>query len=189
VVTGDWEVPATLNKTWGYKKDDNEWKTPEELTFKLVDIVSKGGNYLLNVGPTSEGLVPQPSQDNLRAVGRWLKVNGESIYGAGPSPFGPEFGKPNPDTSKKDSRGNRLFDAKTDWRCTTKPGKIFIHVIKWTPGSFELPAINGKIGKAYLLGDPARKPLTVRQKSSKVVVVLPQEAPDKMDSVFVLEVS
>ena len=189
VVTGDWEVPATLNKTWGYKKDDNEWKTPEELTFKLVDIVSKGGNYLLNVGPTSEGLVPQPSQDNLRAVGRWLKVNGESIYGAGPSPFGPEFGKPNPDTSKKDARGNRLFDAKTDWRCTTKPGKIFIHVFNWTPGSFELPAINGKIGQAYLLGDLARKPLTVRQDMSKVVVILPPEAPDKMDSVFVLEVS
>jgi alpha-L-fucosidase len=189
VVTGDWEVPATLNKTWGYKKDDNDWKTPEDLTFKLVDIVSKGGNYLLNVGPTSEGLVPQPSQDNLRAVGRWLKVNGESIYGAGPSPFGPEFGKPNPDTSKKDARGNRLFDAKSDWRCTTKPGKFFIHVFKWTPGQFELPAVNGKVAKAYFLSDPARKPVAVQQEKSKVVVTLPQEAPDKMDSVLVLEVS
>src|SRR5206468_2743285 len=65
--------------TWGYKKDDNDWKSPEDLTFKLVDIVSKGGNYLLNVGPTAEGVIPQPSQDNLRAVGRWLKVNGEAI--------------------------------------------------------------------------------------------------------------
>jgi alpha-L-fucosidase len=189
VITGDWEVPATLNKTWGYKKDDNDWKRPEDLTYKLVDIVSKGGNYLLNVGPTSEGLVPQPSQDNLRAVGRWLKVNGESIYGAGPSPFGPEFGKPNPDTSKKDARGNRLFDAKTEWRCTMKPGKLFIHVFKWTPGSFELPAVSGKIGKAYLLSDPARKPLTVQQEKTKVVVTLPQDAPDKIDSVVVLEIS
>jgi alpha-L-fucosidase len=60
VVPGDWEVPATLNKTWGFKKDDHDWKTPEDLTFKLVDIVSKGGNYLLNVGPTSEGLIAQP---------------------------------------------------------------------------------------------------------------------------------
>ena len=67
-------------------------RRPEDLTFKLVDIVSKGGNYLLNVGPTAEGLIPQPSQDNLRAVGRWLKVNGESIYGAGPTPFGEELG-------------------------------------------------------------------------------------------------
>ena len=189
VITGDWEVPATLNKTWGYKKDDNDWKSPEDLTYKLVDIVSKGGNYLLNVGPTSEGLVPQASQNNLRAVGRWLKVNGESIYGASPSPFGPEFGKPNPDTSKKDARGNRLFDAKTDWRCTTKPGKLFIHVFEWTPGLFELPAVGGKIQKAYFLSDPARKQLKVQQESSRVVVTLPQEAPDKMDSVLVLEVS
>jgi alpha-L-fucosidase len=189
VVTGDWEVPATLNKTWGYKKDDNEWKSPEDLTFKLVDIVSKGGNYLLNVGPTSEGLVPQPSQDNLRAVGKWLKLNGESIYGAGPSPFGPEFGKPNPDTSKKDSRGNRLFDAKTDWRCTTKPGKLFIHVFKWKSGAFELPAVRGTIGKAYLLSDASRKPLLVQQGALNATVMLPEKAPDAMDSVLVLEIS
>jgi len=189
VVTGDWEVPATLNKTWGYKKDDNDWKTPEDLTFKLVDIVSKGGNYLLNVGPTSEGLVPQPSQDNLRAVGRWLKVHGESIYGAGPSPFGPEFGKPNPDTSKKDARGNKLFDAKTDWRCTTKPGKLFIHIFKWTPGAFELPAVKGTVERAYLLSDPSRKSLGVKQDAGKIVVSLPNDATDKYDSVLVLEVS
>src|SRR5215208_1737252 len=71
VVQGDWEVPATLNRTWGFKKDDTEWKSPEDLTFKLVDIVSKNGNYLLNVGPTAEGVIPQASQENLRAVGRW----------------------------------------------------------------------------------------------------------------------
>ena len=93
VLKDDWEVPATLNHTWGFKKDDTDWKTPDDLTFKLVDIVSKGGNYLLNVGPTSEGVIPQASQDNLRAVGRWLKVNGEAIYGAGPTPFGDELGE------------------------------------------------------------------------------------------------
>ena len=189
VVTGDWEVPATLNKTWGYKKDDNEWKTPEDLIFKLVDIVSKGGNYLLNVGPTSEGLVPQPSQDNLRAVGRWLKVNGESIYGAGPSPFGPEFGKPNPDTSKKDARGNRLFDAKTEWRCTTQPGKIFIHLFKWTGGVFELSNVHAKVQKAYMLADPGRQSLVVTQSNDHVTVHLMENAPDNKDSVLVLEVA
>ena len=93
VLKEDWEVPATLNHTWGFKKDDTDWKTAEDLTFKLVDIVSKGGNYLLNVGPTAEGVIPQASQDNLRGVGRWLKVNGESIYGAGPTPFGAELGE------------------------------------------------------------------------------------------------
>ena len=103
VLPGDWEVPATLNHTWGFKKDDTDWKSPADLTFKLVDIVSKGGNYLLNVGPTSEGVIPQASQDNLRAVGRWLKVNGEAIYGAGPTPFGDELGAP--DAARKDKNG------------------------------------------------------------------------------------
>jgi alpha-L-fucosidase len=109
VVQGDWEVPATLNHTWGFKKDDTDWKTPEDVTFKLVDIVSKGGNYLLNVGPTSEGVIPQASQDVLRAVGQWLKVNGESIYGAGPTPFGQELGSF--DDTRKDKKGGPLFVA------------------------------------------------------------------------------
>ncbi|MCX6141931.1 MAG: alpha-L-fucosidase [Ignavibacteriales bacterium] len=189
VVREDWEVPATLNDTWGYKSYDENWKTPEDLTFKLVDIVSKGGNYLLNVGPTSEGVVPQPSQDNLRTVGRWLKVNGESIYGAGPSPFGQEFGTPNPDTSKKDTRGNRLFDAKTEWRCTTKPGKLYIHIFKWPSGQFELAGVTGNVGKAYFLADSTHKPLAVKQEKDRVSIALPPDAPDKLDSVVTLEVA
>ncbi len=77
-----WEVPATLNHTWGYRTDDHDWKSPQTVIFKLIDIVSKGGNYLLNVGPTAEGVIPQPSQDILRTVGRWLRVNGDAVYGA-----------------------------------------------------------------------------------------------------------
>jgi alpha-L-fucosidase len=124
VVKGDWEVPATLNKTWGFKKDDTDWKSPEDLTFKLVDIASKGGNYLLNVGPTSEGVIPQASQDNLREVGRWLKVNGDAIYGAGPTPFGDELGTVIPGVL--DKQGKPTYKPVTDWRCTTKPGKLYI---------------------------------------------------------------
>ena len=184
VVKGDWEVPATLNHTWGYKKDDNDWKSPEDLTFKLVDIVSKGGNYLLNVGPTSEGVIPQPSQDNLRAVGRWLKVNGESIYGAGPTPFGDELGTPNP--AVKDKQGNPGFTQKTDWRCTTKPGKLYIHLFKWPAGSFELAKVQGKVKRAHLLADKHAS-LKTKQEGDKVTVTLPASAPDKMDSVLVLE--
>ena len=121
VVNEDWEVPATINHTWGFKKDDTDWKSPADITFKLVDIVSKGGNYLLNVGPTSEGLIPQASQDNLRAVGRWLKVNGEAVYGAGPTPFGAELGAPDP--SRTDKSGKPVFVQAANWRCTTRPGK------------------------------------------------------------------
>ncbi len=142
VVSEDWEVPATLNHTWGFKKDDTDWKTPEDLTFKLVDIVSKGGNYLLNVGPTSEGVIPQQSQDNLREVGRWLKINGEAIYGAGPTPFGEELGANDP--VAKDSKGNPVFHQATDYRVTTKPGKLYVHLFKWPAGSFALSGVKGK---------------------------------------------
>ena len=186
VVHEDWEVPATLNNTWGYKSYDNDWKSPEDLTFKLVDIVSKGGNYLLNVGPTAEGVIPQPSQDNLRAVGRWLKVNGEAIYDAGTTPFGQELGTPDP-SGKKDRRGNPAFNIKMDWRCTTKPGRLYIHLFKWPAGSFELPPIKEKVTKAYMLADPQKKSLAVRQQGQNFSIALPQTAPDKTDSVLVLE--
>src|ERR1051326_5202847 len=148
VVKEDWEVPATLNDTWGFKTADTNWKSPEDLTFNLVDIVSKGGNYLLNVGPTAEGVIPQASQDNLRAVGRWLKVNGESIYGAGPTPFGAELGSPIPGAT--DKKGNPGFAEKKDWRCTTKPSKLYIHFFKWPSGSFELDKVQSKVNKAYM---------------------------------------
>jgi alpha-L-fucosidase len=178
-------VPATLNRTWGYKKDDNDWKTPEDLTFKLVDIVSKGGNYLLNVGPTAEGVIPQPSQDNLRAVGRWLKVNGEAIYGAGPTPFGDELGAY--DESKKDKNGKPLFVARTGWRCTTKPGKLYIHLFQWPAGQFELPGVKDKVRRAYLLADRRRAALKLKQDGDRLTVSLPAKAPGEIASVLVLE--
>jgi alpha-L-fucosidase len=185
VVKGDWEVPATLNKTWGFKKDDTDWKTPGDLTFKLVDIVSKGGNYLLNVGPTSEGLIPRASQDNLRTVGRWLKVNGEAIYGAGPTPFGDEMGAPDP--SRQEKNGRPAFIQATDWRCTTKPGKLYIHFFKWPAGKFELSKVTGKVTKAYLLADARHPALKVTQSGDKVTVLLPAAAPGQIASVMVLE--
>jgi len=83
----DWEVPATINDTWGFKANDHNWKSPAELVRKLVDVASKGGNYLLNVGPTAEGVIPQPSVERMRAIGRWLGANGEAIYGTQPGPL------------------------------------------------------------------------------------------------------
>src|SRR5882757_4393331 len=84
----DWETCMTMNGTWGYKSYDNKWKTTETLVHNLVDIASKGGNYLLNVGPTAEGEFPQGSIDGLKGIGAWMKVNGESIYATKASPFG-----------------------------------------------------------------------------------------------------
>src|SRR5437868_348490 len=133
-----WEVPATTNHTWGFRKDDQDWKSPGEITFKLVDIVSKGGNYLLNVGPMSNGLIPQASQDNLRTVGRWLKANGEAVYGAGPSPWGDEFGEPSA-KGTKDLRGQPLMLAHNEWRATTKPGKVYFTFFQEPRVAFDLP--------------------------------------------------
>jgi alpha-L-fucosidase len=78
-----WETPGTLNNTWGYKSYDLDWKSTEELLFWITEITSKGGNYLLNVGPTSEGLIPEKSIEQLQAIGEWMEINGESVYGTG----------------------------------------------------------------------------------------------------------
>src|SRR4051812_11106318 len=135
-----WETPATINDTWGFRKDDTNWKSPGQVAFKLVDIVSKGGNYLLNVGPTPEGIIPPASADVLLTVGRWLHANGDAIYGAGPSPFGDEFGEW---TSReaKDVRGQKLFLPHTEWRVTTKPGRLYITFFSEPRGAVEIPAM------------------------------------------------
>ncbi|MEP7322083.1 MAG: alpha-L-fucosidase [Saprospiraceae bacterium] len=78
--TNDWESCMTMNDTWGYKKNDNNWKSSEKLIKNLIDVAAKGGNYLLNVGPTAEGLIPSESVKRLEDMGAWLKINGEAIY-------------------------------------------------------------------------------------------------------------
>jgi alpha-L-fucosidase len=145
-----WETPATLNHTWGYRKDDHDWKSPHTVIFKLVDIVSKGGNYLLNVGPTAEGVIPQPSQDILRTVGRWLRVNGEAVYGAGATPFGDELGELSV-KGVKNVRGEPLFLQNVQWRYTTKPGKLFITFFDEPRAPFPIPAMKNRIRRAYHL--------------------------------------
>ena len=76
----DWESCMTMNDTWGYKKNDHNWKSTETLIHNLIDVAAKGGNYLLNVGPTSGGIIPEPSVDRLKEMGKWLKINGDAIY-------------------------------------------------------------------------------------------------------------
>jgi alpha-L-fucosidase len=78
--TLDWESCMTMNDTWGFKKNDHNWKSATVLVHNLIDVTAKGGNYLLNVGPTAEGLIPEPSVERLEETGRWLRTNGEAIY-------------------------------------------------------------------------------------------------------------
>ena len=155
-----WEVPATLNHTWGYRSDDHDWKSPQTVIFKLIDIVSKGGNYLLNVGPTAEGVVPQPSQDVLRTVGTWLRVNGDAVYGANPTPFGDELGETS-SKGAKNVRGEPLFLVNTQWRYTTRPGKLYVTFFDEPRAPFPLPAIKNRITRAYHLDGGSEVKLSV----------------------------
>ena len=184
-----WEVPATINHTWGYRTDDTDWKSPGEIVFKLVDVVSKGGNYLLNVGPTAEGVIPQASQDNLRTVGRWLKLNGEAIYGASRSPFGEEFGEYSAKSKTHD--GKPEFLARNEWRCTAKPGKLYFtlfHVERvGADGYFALPAFKNPIKAVYSLDD-SKHPYEVKTATDGTRFVNPSRfLNDTMGGVSVVE--
>jgi alpha-L-fucosidase len=187
VTPGAWETAATINDTWGYKKGDRQWKTPGDICFKLVDIVSKGGNYLLNVGPDADGVIPQPSQDILREVGAWLKVNGEAVYGAGRTPFGDELGSVLP--GPKDRRGQPPFAPKTDWRCTTKPGRMYVHFFRWPGNAFELPQGVGRVSKSFLLADPERRPLGLTVRDGRTSIALPDAPPGPLATVICVETS
>lgn len=126
-LAGNWEVCATLNHTWGYKTHDHEWKPVDNLVRTLVESASKNANYLLNIGPKADGTVPAPSVARLRSIGRWLKANGESIYGTEPSPFAHEF----------------------PWgRMTTKGRTLYLHFFSKPGRNFELRGLQVHVRRA-----------------------------------------
>ena len=181
----DWETCMTMNDSWGFKRDDNNWKSTATLLRNLCDIASKGGNYLLNVGPDSDGLIPGPSIVCLSEIGKWMGKNSEAIYGCGPTPFGDEAGKFS--NTEKDEKGNPKFISSWDWRCTTKPGKIFLLIFHWPADhKFKLSGLQSKVTKAYLLADG--KILEAKQNTTGVIISLPEEMPDNIASVVCLEI-
>jgi alpha-L-fucosidase len=165
----DWETCMTMNDTWGYKSYDDNWKSTETLIRNLVDAASKGGNYLLNVGPTSEGCIPEASVARLKEVGAWMGVNSEAIYATAASPF-----------------------KKLPWgRCTTKvlpEGTVlYLHVFTWpADGTLLVPGLKSPVEAAWLLADPAKTPLRFEARSEGVVVSVPEKAPDPVSSTIVL---
>lgn len=117
----DWETCMTMNETWGYKSYANDWKSTETLIRNLIDIASKGGNYLLNVGPKADGTFPQESIDILKEMGTWMKINGEAIYGTKASPFGLfSWGRC---TKKENGKNTTLYFSVFEW---PKDGKLLI---------------------------------------------------------------
>lgn len=160
----DWETPATINETWGFKINDQNWKSTTELIHKLVDIVSKGGNYLLNIGPTAAGDIPQPSVERLQEMGAWLAINGEAIYGARPGPIQGE-----------------------GWcRSTQKDNKLYLHILEW-PNDGKIHLAGMAASKAYLLQDGPQTLLPLTQSDSALLVTGPTTAPDPIDTVIVFE--
>lgn len=164
----DWETCMTMNETWGYKSYAHNWKSTETLVRNLIDIASKGGNYLLNVGPKADGTFPQESIDRLKQIGAWMKVNGEAIYGTKASPLAP-----------------------LAWgRCTKKEGKntttLYFSVFDWPKdGKLVIPGLKNEIVSAKLLGGGTIK---AKSEDGGMLLKVPETAPDKIATVIKVEV-
>ncbi len=171
----DWETCMTINHSWGYNAQDKHWKSAETLIRNLVDIASKGGNYLLNVGPEASGIIPAPEVQRLKEMGDWLKVNGEAIYGTNASPFKKQltWGRC---TQKVTTEGTTLYLIVFDW---PKDGKLLV------------PGLKNKIADAYLLKDNVldkHKHLKTTTNDNGVTISVPSKVPNKIASVIVLKI-
>jgi alpha-L-fucosidase len=149
-----WETCMTINNTWAYNLHDREFKSAQFLIRGLVEVASRGGNFLLNVGPQPDGTIQPEFQDRLHAIGDWLSVNGESIYG---TTYGPVQGVASIRTTAKDKR-------------------IFVHVFDWPASALEIDGLEAKVVSAHLLA--TGQPLKFRQSEGKVQIDLPAQAPD-----------
>jgi alpha-L-fucosidase len=161
----DWESCMTMNDTWGFRKDDHNWKSSADLIRMLVDCASKGGNLLLNVGPTAEGLIPGPSVERLGDMGRWMKANRESIYGTTASKIGkPAWG-----------------------RSTTRGSRFYLHVFDWPKdGILRVEGLKAAPRSARILAAPRAK-LTIKQDGSAWLLAVPSLPPDAVASVIELD--
>lgn len=170
----NWETCMTMNDTWGYKRNDNNWKSTETLIRNLIDCASKGGNYLLNVGPTDLGVIPPPSVERLQQIGSWMKINGSALYDTTASPF----------------------QRQLPWgRCTKKitggETTLYLHVWNWpSDGKLLVPGLQNEISTAYLLEKNFlgwHHHLTVANSPDGVTLSVPATAPDPISTTIVLK--
>ena len=160
----DFEVCMTLNRHWGYNAADHDWKSPKQIVRNLADIASKGGNYLLNVGPDARGVIPAESANTLREVGKWLAVNGVSIYGTAGFPVTPPWG-----------------------RVARKGSRLYLHVFDWpSNGKLTLSGFSGHPREARLLKGATLLSVD-RSPHDSITISVPAEPPDPIDSVISLD--
>jgi alpha-L-fucosidase len=158
-----WETCMTINNTWAYNKHDLDFKSSQVLIRMLVEVASRGGNFLLNVGPQPDGTIQPEFQDRLRAIGEWLSVYGESIY---ETTYGPVQGV-------------------ASLRTTMKGNSVFVHIFDWPSASLELPALEAKVISARLLANGV--PLTFKQSERNLQIKLPTQAPSPTVNVIALK--
>ena len=170
----DWETCMTLNDNWGYAAHDVRWKTTEDVLQKLIDIASKGGNYLLNIGPKADGTFPTESMNCLKEVGSWMKVNSEAIYGTIPSPFVSQldWGR----ATRKEVDGKQLLYLHVFTQYWPKDGKLLV------------PDFGSGIKRAYLLIDAKKTSLPIDEMGDNHIFSLPLDAPDKISTTIVVEI-
>ncbi|MFC1497487.1 alpha-L-fucosidase [Verrucomicrobiota bacterium] len=165
-VNEDAETCMTMRHNWGYDKDDDSWKSVKDIIERLVISTCRGVNFLLNVGPKPEGLLCPEEIERLKAIGKWMDVYGESIYGTTASPLDFDF----------------------SWGLISqKPGKLYLHVMKWNPEKIELYGLKSKIENACLLSDKTNLPFTQDIAKGSVSIEVPAEAPDQNDTVILLQ--
>jgi alpha-L-fucosidase len=157
-----WEACQTLNGSWGYDRDNMNWKSPALLLWMLVDSVSKGGNLLLNVGPTGRGEFDERALATLQAIGRWMRVNGRSIYGCTASDYTP------PPDCRYTQNGNRLY----------------LHAMAWPLSHFHLKGLADRIEYAQFLHDASEIKIFQNvfdhsiEKDNTVVLEIPVQKPN-----------
>ncbi len=169
-VTGDVETPMTMRDNWGFDRDESNWKSVKDLLERFTLTVCRGANMLLNVGPTPQGTFTPEEIERLRGIGEWMKANGEAITGTTASPFDFDF----------------------EWgSISQKPGRLYLHVLKWNPTGIACPGLKTTVKRAYLLADPKRSALKVEQDTAKgtLRVRVAARAPSELVNVIVLELN
>ena len=166
----DWEACMTMNTTWGYKSYDDDWKSSEQLIRNLVDSASKGGNYLLNVGPMANGEIPQASIERLKDVGEWMNVNSSSIYGTTASPF------------------TRLTWGRATKKEYQNATELYLHVFDWPEdGMLRVDGLRSEVSSAYFMAD-FQQQIQVDKTQKGVILELPDKPLDEVDTVIVLKI-